>query len=63
MTHKLKKTTRLMLLIGAFCMAFPMLTRSFMETPEGLGDFLKGFGVAVMIGALVLERWKRTRAC
>ena len=58
----MKKQTRLLMLIGALSMSFTMFTRSFINVPESVSDFLKGFGVAIILGAFFLERRKR-RTC
>jgi hypothetical protein len=50
----MKKQTRLLMLIGALCMGFTVLTRSFFTIPESIGDFLKGFGVAFIFSAFIL---------
>jgi hypothetical protein len=50
------------MLAGALCMGFTLLTRSFISVPESWADFLKGFGVAVILSAFILEI-KKKKAC
>ena len=55
----MKKQTRWLMLIGTLCMSFTLFTRSFINVPESISDFLKGFGVALIFSAFFLEKKKK----
>jgi hypothetical protein len=48
----MKKKGFWFLFAGIVLMSLPVFTRSFIVMTEDVGDFLKGFGLALMIGAL-----------
>lgn len=52
----MKKQTILLLLIGSLCLSITLLTRHFFTIPEDPADFIKGFGAALIIGALFVQR-------
>ena len=54
--QKLKKKTIFLLMIGALCMSFTLLTRHFFETPMNIEDFLKGLGIAFIISSLFVQK-------
>jgi hypothetical protein len=51
----MKKQLCWLMLIGALCMGFPVLTRSFITIPESIADFIKGFGVSFIFAAFILQ--------
>jgi len=53
--RQLSKHTRILLVMGIFTMSFGTMTRSFITITEGADDFLKGFGLSVMICALIFD--------
>ncbi len=55
----MKKQTLLLLLLGALCMSFPLFSRTFISITDNVADFLKGFGVAMIIGALIIQSKKK----
>jgi len=55
----MKKRTCWLMLIGALCMGFTLFTRSFINVSESISDFIRGFGVAMIISAFILERTKK----
>jgi hypothetical protein len=57
----MSRKTLWLMLIGNLCMTFSLFTSPFFAVSESAGDFLKGFGVALVIGAFFLEvKRKRT---
>jgi hypothetical protein len=52
----MKKQTLLLLLVGTLCMSFSLLMQPFFEVPSNIGDFLKGFGVTMMVASVFVER-------
>ncbi len=52
----MKKQTILLLLAGTLLMSFTLFTRHFFNTPDSLGDFLKGLGLAFIIAALIVQK-------
>ncbi|HEV7621984.1 MAG TPA: hypothetical protein VGO09_09630 [Flavisolibacter sp.] len=58
----MKKQTRLLMLIGAIGMSFPLFTRSFINIPELISDLIKGTGVGIIFAAFFLEL-KRKETC
>ncbi|HMG15116.1 MAG TPA: hypothetical protein VK590_06705 [Saprospiraceae bacterium] len=57
----MKKQSLLLLLFGALCMSFPLFARTFIYIPDNAADFLKGFGVAMIFGALIIQRKKKVQ--
>jgi hypothetical protein len=58
---KMKKHILWLLLLGIVCFSFETFTRSFFKTPDSIGDFLKGFGVVLMVYGLAAKlKWHRT---
>ena len=53
--HNMKKQYRWLMLIGMLSMSFNVFTRSFLTVPEGVVDFFKGFGIAIVLGVFFLE--------
>jgi ribose/xylose/arabinose/galactoside ABC-type transport system permease subunit len=58
----MKKQTCWFMLIGALCIGFTSLTRSVFTVPESISDFIKGFGIAVILSTFILEV-RRKRSC
>jgi len=58
----MKKQTRLLLLIGMLSISFNLFTRSFLAMPEDVVDFLRGFGIAIILGVFVLEVIKKQKS-
>jgi hypothetical protein len=54
--YTMKKQTLWLLLIGNLCMSFTLFTNPIMKVPVDLGDFIKGFGVALVFGALYVQK-------
>lgn len=54
--NTIRKQTCWLLFSGSLIMSLDLLTRHFMHVPESLTDFFKGFGVALMVGAMVLGK-------
>ena len=52
---RMKKHILWLLLIGTVCFSFETLTRSFFKTPDLIGDFLKGFGMVLMVYGLAVK--------
>jgi len=52
----MKRQALWLLAIGAVLMSFTLLTKNFFQIPEGPDDFMKGFGVALMISSLFVQR-------
>jgi len=52
----IRKQSCWLLFAGSLCMSFGLFIRHFMPTPEWLTDFFKGFGVALMLGAVVWQK-------
>jgi hypothetical protein len=48
----MKKKGFWFLFAGIVLMSFPVFSRTFIVMTEDVGDFIKGFGLALMIGAL-----------
>lgn len=46
--------TKWLLLTGLLCLSFTMFTKPFMTVPASIGDFLKGFGLSLAAGALIV---------
>lgn len=51
----MKKQTLWLLLIGAHCMAFPLLVDTFYKLPDILADFTKTIGAAILITSFILQ--------
>ena len=41
---------------GIMLMALPFMVKHIFELPEDLGDFVRGFGVALVVGSLFLQK-------
>ena len=54
--NKFKKQTCWFLIAGCLSIGFTQITRHFLNTPEWIADFLKGIGLALMLGAMVMEK-------
>lgn len=52
----MKKLTLWLLLTGSLLMSFTLLTRSFLNVSDYAEYLMKGFGVALVVGALILEK-------
>jgi hypothetical protein len=52
----IKKQTFLVLLLGTFFISFSLLTRHFFKTPIDVQDFLIGFGAALIIMSLFVQK-------
>jgi len=50
---KIKKQAVWLLIVGTFCMSFSIITRHFINTPESVEDFFKGFGWVLMMAGLI----------
>jgi hypothetical protein len=59
MKKRISKQAIVLILIGNLCTALPYLFNKFIAVPEDLKDFLTGFGVAVMIMAVVTDKKAR----
>ncbi len=51
----LDKRTIFLLLTGTLLMSFTLLTNHFFETLIDIEDFFKGFGLAIVISALIVQ--------
>jgi O-antigen/teichoic acid export membrane protein len=51
----MKKQTLWLLLIGGLFTSITFFTSSFINMPDSTRDFMKGFGVALIVGALFLQ--------
>ena len=58
----MKKQTRWLLLIGMLSISFNLFTKSFLAIPQDLVDFLKGFGIAIILGIFFLEVLKKHKS-
>jgi len=47
----MQKRTKILYLIGSLLMFIPVLIR---QLPEDMGDFIKGFGVSLILGAFII---------
>jgi len=56
----LGKRARTLLLIGIIIMSFGTMTRSVVSISSDVDDFLKGFGLSVMVGSLISD-WNTTQ--
>jgi hypothetical protein len=56
MKNKLSKQAVLLIFAGNLFITLPYLVNKLIPLPEDLADFFKGFGVAVMIMALVTSK-------
>jgi hypothetical protein len=52
----MKKETLWLLFIGGLLTISSFITSLFIDIPEAAEDFLKGFGVALIVAALFLQR-------
>ena len=59
---KLSKQSVILLLSGIFIMSFGTMTRTFLHIAEDADDFLKGLGVALMVGVLIREAITTSKA-
>lgn len=53
---KMKKQTKILIVLGSICMSFTLLARHFISVPLSVDDFFKGLAVAFMFSALLLQR-------
>jgi hypothetical protein len=56
MKNKLLKQAVLLIFAGNLFITLPYLVNKLIPVPEDIADFFKGFGVAVMIMALVTSK-------
>ena len=61
MMKKMSKQSMFLFFAGILAMSFGTMTRALFYISEDVDDFLKGFGVSIMVGALILDRWKGRR--
>jgi hypothetical protein len=59
---KMSKQSTLLFLAGTLAMSFGTMTRTFFYISENVDDFLKGFGVTIMVGAFILDRVIRSKS-
>ena len=59
---KMSKQSTFLFFAGIFAMSFGTMTRTFFYISENVDDFLKGFGVAIMVGAFIVDRVIRSKA-
>lgn len=60
----MNKQSYRLLLLGNLLMSLPMLLRSWLPIPEDPADFLKGFGVALILAAaFTMRKNKCGRTC
>jgi len=52
----MKRLTLWLLLIGSLLMIFTLLADSFINISPSLEDFVKGFGITLVVGALLLQK-------
>lgn len=52
----MKKSVIFLILLGTLCLSFRIITRHFFETPADLVHFIRGFGVGIIIAALLLQK-------
>jgi ribose/xylose/arabinose/galactoside ABC-type transport system permease subunit len=48
-----------LMLVGSLCMSFTSFTRSFLHVSENVEDFFKGFGIVLVISALIFMQRKK----
>lgn len=56
---KLSEASLLLLICGTFCFGLTLLTPRFISISMDVDDFLKGFGTALMLGAVIVQMKKR----
>jgi hypothetical protein len=59
MKRKLSKQTLAFLVTGSLCLAVPYLVNKIIPFSQDLTDFLKGFGVSMIITSLLFAAFNR----
>ncbi len=56
----MKNMRKLVLPIGLLALAGTSLAALFVNVPDGPGDFLRGFGITLIIASLVIKKLRPT---
>jgi hypothetical protein len=52
----MKNKVKMMMLAGMICLSFNLIVKHFIQIPGDVVDFVKGFGVALIISCLFVQR-------
>ena len=55
----MKTSTRVLMAVGAICACIPLFMKDIAHISDAVDGFLKGFGITVMVGGILLHRWRK----